>query len=100
MNAVENVPAEQWEEWAEQNEAVLLDVREPEEWEQGTLPNSVLISTSEIIDRIDDIPSERAILCLCRTGGRSQQVAAYLAFNGYERVGNLVGGMKALGLQD
>lgn len=97
---VELVPARQWQEWVAETDGVLLDVREPKEWEQGTLPDALLIPTSELVARVDEIPEDRAILCVCRGGGRSQQVAQFLAFNGYERVANLMGGMKALGLQD
>ena len=100
MNQIEQVPWREWEGWADDNDAVVLDVREPEEWEQGTLPGATRISITEIMDRIDEIPTDRAILCVCRSGGRSQQVATYLAFNGYVDVANLVGGMHALGLQD
>ena len=100
MNQVEQVPSRQWEGWVEDNEAIVLDVREPEEWEQGTLAGATLISMSELIDRIDEIPKDRAILCVCRSGGRSQQVATYLAFSGYQPIANLAGGMHGLGLQD
>lgn len=97
---VEWVPARQWEEWVDETDGVLLDVREPNEWEQGTLPNALLIPTSELMARVEEIPKDRPILCICRAGGRSQQVARFLAFNGYDRVANMAGGMKALGLQD
>ncbi len=100
MNEIEQVPWRKWESWAEDNDAIVLDVRQPEEWEQGTLPRATRISMTEIMDRIDEIPKDKAILCVCRSGGRSQQVATYLAFNGYVDVANLVGGMHALGLQD
>jgi rhodanese-related sulfurtransferase len=53
---------------------------------------------SEIIQRIDELPADRAILCVCRSGNRSQQVAAYLTMSGYENVANLSGGLKALGM--
>lgn len=99
MNRVANVAAADWESWVEENEAVVLDVREPDEWELGTLPNAVLISQGEIMDRIDELPDDKPILCVCRSGGRSGNVAAFLAFNGYE-VANMAGGMKALGMQD
>ena len=99
MNQIEQVPSHEWESWADDNDAIVLDVREPEEWEQGTLPSAKKISITEIMDRIDELPKEQAILCVCRSGGRSQQVATYLAFNGYPVVANLAGGMHGLGLQ-
>jgi len=80
-------------------EATILDVREPAEWSMGTLPDAVLISQNEIVRRLDELPKERPVLCVCRSGGRSANVAAFLAFNGYEAA-NMAGGMKALGMQD
>ena len=100
MNQIESVPADQWESWVRDNDALLLDVREEEELEQGVLPDAVSIPMTEIMERTDEVPRDRPILCICRSGGRSQQVAMFLAFNGYEHVANLAGGMHALGLQD
>ena len=100
MIDIEQVPAHEWETWRDANDAVLLDVREPEEWAQGVLPGAIQISMSDFVDHIDDVPQDKAILCVCRSGERSQQVAAYLTHNGYEPVANLSGGMHALGLQN
>jgi rhodanese-related sulfurtransferase len=99
MSAFAQVDAGDWETWVRDNDATVLDIREPDEWQSGTLPGSVLISQSELVGRIDEVPKDRPVLCVCRSGGRSANVAAFLAFNGYE-VANMVGGMKALGLQD
>ncbi len=99
MSSVEIVPAAEWKEWVEENQATVLDVREPDEWELGTLPGALKISMGEIMDRIDDIDGTRPLLVVCRSGGRSQQVAEFLAFNGYQPA-NMAGGMKALGMQD
>ena len=100
MSTIENVPAPEWEAWVADNEGRILDIREPFEWEQGTLPGATLISMGEIPERISELDREDALLVVCRSGGRSQQVAMYLASNGYEKVANMAGGMKALGLQD
>jgi rhodanese-related sulfurtransferase len=97
---IESVTATEWETWLSDNDGAVLDVREPYEWEQGLLPDSIQISMGEIPARMSELDTARAYLVVCRVGGRSQQVAAYLVMNGYERVANLAGGMKALGLQD
>ena len=99
MSQVEQVPAYDWEDWVAENDGNVLDVREPDEWALGTLPDSVLLSIGEIIERKDELDSDTPWLVVCHTGGRSQQVATYLAMNGYSTA-NLAGGMKALGLQD
>lgn len=99
MANLDPVNAEDWHEWVDETDGVLLDVREETEWEQGTLPDAQLIPMSEIMNRLDEIPKDKPILCICRSGGRSQQVAAFLAHHGYS-VANMEGGMKALGMQD
>lgn len=99
MTSITDVPAAEWETWVAENDATILDVREPKEWNMGTLPQAVLIPQGEIIDRIEEIPKDRPVLCVCRSGGRSANVATFLAFNDYEAA-NMSGGMKALGMQD
>lgn len=99
MSTLAPVEATDWESWVQENDATVLDVREPHEWDQGTLPGAVLMSQGEIVDRIEELPKDKPILCVCRTGGRSSNVAAFLSFNGYEAA-NMSGGMKALGMQD
>ena len=99
MSTYENVPASDWSTWVDENQATILDVREPSEWALGTLPDAVLISLGEIVERVEEVPKDRPVLCVCRSGGRSGNVATFLAFNGYE-VANMTGGMKALGMQD
>ena len=99
MSGYTDVPAGDWETWVEENRATILDVREPDEWALGTLPKAVLISQMEIVERMSEVPNDRPVLCVCRSGGRSANVATFLSFNGYE-VANMAGGMKALGMQD
>jgi len=93
------VAAADWETWVEERDATILDVRQPDEWDLGTLPGAVLISQGEIVERFEELPKDRPVLCVCRSGGRSANVATFLSFNGYD-VANMVGGMKALGMQD
>jgi rhodanese-related sulfurtransferase len=96
---VESVQAPDWETWIADTGGRILDIREPWEWEQGTLPGATLISMGEIPGRLGELDTDQALLVICRSGGRSQQVALYLSMNGFARVGNMRGGMKALGLQ-
>lgn len=99
MSAISQVDAVDWESWVEDNDATILDVREPDEWQLGTLPGAVLISQGEVVSRMDEVPKDKPVLCVCRSGGRSANVASFLAFNGYDAA-NMVGGMFALGMQD
>jgi rhodanese-related sulfurtransferase len=96
---VESVQAPDWETWIAANGGRILDIREPWELEQGTLPGATLISMGEIPGRLGELDTDQALLVVCRSGGRSQQVALYLSMNGFVKVANMSGGMKALGLQ-
>jgi rhodanese-related sulfurtransferase len=100
MSPIEQVPAPEWQTWLAANDGLLLDVREPDEWALGTLPEAVMISMGEIPNRLEDLGGRDGVLVVCRSGARSQQVAVYLSMNGLTNVANLAGGMKALGLQD
>ena len=100
MSTIEQVPAPEWQTWLEDNQGMLLDVREPHEWALGTLPDAVRISMGEIPDRLEELVDKTAVLVVCRSGARSEQVAVYLSMNGLPNVANLAGGMKALGMQD
>lgn len=100
MSNFERVPAEEWKEWCESNGAIVLDVREPDEWALGTLPESTLISVGDIITEADGLDKKQPVLCVCHSGGRSAEVATYLSGIGFEKVANMVGGVKALGMQD
>lgn len=97
---MENVPAHEWETWIASTNGRILDIREPFEWEQGVLPEATLISMGEIPERIGELDQVQPLLVVCRSGGRSHQVAAYLVMKGFEQVANMTGGMHALGLQD
>ena len=99
MSAFTQIDAGDWEKWVRDNDATVLDIREPNEWQLGTLPGAVLISQGDLVARIEEIPKDKPVLCVCRSGGRSANVAAFLAFNGYEAA-NMAGGMKALGMQN
>jgi rhodanese-related sulfurtransferase len=100
MAMIENVPAQDWAVWVDETGGRVLDIREPFEWEQGTLPGATLIPMGEIPARKGELQVDEALLIVCRSGGRSQQVAMYLTTSGFSRVANMAGGMKALGLQD
>ena len=90
--------ASAWQQWVDENSALILDVREPHEWSLGTLPDAVLISQFELPRRLSELPKDKPILCVCRSGARSANVAQYLAFNDF-KAANMTGGMKALGMQ-
>ncbi|MGH3647483.1 MAG: rhodanese-like domain-containing protein [Micromonosporaceae bacterium] len=75
--------------------AVLLDVREPDEWEAGRAPDAIHVPMQEIPARLDDVPVDGDVVVVCRMGGRSAQVVNFLRAQGRENACNLDGGMRA-----
>ena len=71
----------------------LLDVREPYEWDTGHLSSSIHIPMRQIPARLADIPRDRDVVVICRTGARSANVQQFLKANGITRVKNLIGGL-------
>lgn len=73
----------------------LVDVREPYEVDEGTLPGALNIPLGQLPDRVGELDPSRPVVLLCRSGGRSGQAAAFLAASGFAEVTNLAGGMLA-----
>ncbi|MGO9558133.1 MAG: rhodanese-like domain-containing protein [Acidimicrobiales bacterium] len=74
--------------------ALLLDVREPEEWEAGHVAGARFIPMGEVQARVAELPSDRRIVVMCRAGHRSVIVTEALAGAGIDAV-NLAGGISA-----
>jgi rhodanese-related sulfurtransferase len=75
-------------------DAALLDVRESDEWAAGHAPGATHLPMSELTGRMDELPDGDPLYIVCRSGGRSARVAAYLSAQGYPAV-NVEGGMQA-----
>ena len=73
---------------------VLIDVREPEEWEAGHAVGAVSIPMSQFAERQDEFPREDEFLVICQAGARSLRVATALAASGYSPI-NVAGGTSA-----
>lgn len=73
-------------------QVVLIDVREDDEWEAGHAPGAVHVPLSTL--RATDVPTDRPVVAVCRSGNRSGVAAAQLAQAGLDVV-NMAGGMTA-----
>jgi rhodanese-related sulfurtransferase len=76
------------------DDAFLLDVREDDEWTAGHAPGAHHLPMMDVPARLDEIPLDGDVVVVCRSGGRSGRVVAYLAQNGRDNVRNLDGGMQ------
>jgi len=72
----------------------LLDVRELDEWEAGHAPDARHVPLGTLELHRDGLPTDRTIVAVCRTGGRSAYATEALLAWGHDAV-NLGGGMKA-----
>jgi rhodanese-related sulfurtransferase len=75
--------------------ALLVDVREPNEFAQGRAEGAVLLPLGQLNSRFDELPRDRQLLMVCRTGGRSSNATKFLASQGFDKAVNVNGGMVA-----
>jgi rhodanese-related sulfurtransferase len=74
--------------------AMLLDVRNPDEWEAGHAESATWIPMNQLVERQGELPTEREIVVICKTGSRSGKVAEALVAAGYDSA-NVAGGSEA-----
>ena len=84
-----------WLDDASRDKPVLLDVREPWEYEKARIEGSQLVPMREVPARVGEIDEGKEVVAICHHGGRSMQVAMFLEKQGFKRVHNLVGGIDA-----
>lgn len=75
-------------------DAMLLDVREHDEWAAGHAPGAKHVPMYELPGRLDELPADGTVYVVCRSAVRSARVAAYLNAGGWDAV-NVAGGMRA-----
>jgi len=79
---------------ADMSKTLLLDVREPSEYEEGHIPNAVNIPLGQIRSRLNELPKDKEIIVNCQVGLRSYIGVRMLMQNGFDKVRNLSGGYK------
>ena len=75
------------------DDVYLVDVREDDEWGAGHAPGAVHVPMMELPGRLDEIPADRDVVVVCRSGHRSAEVVGYLLGRGFGQVRNLTDGM-------
>ena len=73
--------------------AFILDVREQAEWNEVHIPGATLIPLGTLADRVKEVPDDREIVVVCRSGNRSQAGRDILLQAGFTRVTSMAGGM-------
>ena len=72
---------------------VIIDVREMHEISRGTIEGAIAMPMASIPVRLNEIPKDKEVVFICRSGARSGQVCMFLGQHGYDNVINLRGGM-------
>jgi rhodanese-related sulfurtransferase len=73
--------------------AFILDVRQPEEWNEFHVPDSTLIPLGDLASRVDELPNDQEIVIVCRSGNRSAQGRDILLEAGFTQVTSMAGGL-------
>ena len=76
-----------------QKDEFILDVRQPEEYESGHIPGSVLIPLDILESRLSEIPKDNEVVVVCRSGNRSATGRDILLNAGFTNVTSMAGGM-------
>jgi rhodanese-related sulfurtransferase len=71
---------------------LVIDVREPEEYQEGHISWAKLIPLSELSRQMDELPKDQEIICVCASGSRSAAATRQLIRSGFKAV-NMNGGM-------
>jgi len=74
---------------------VLLDVREPFEWDIARIPGAKLIPLGELPSRMSELDSADDIVIHCKSGGRSAKAVRLLQEAGFSKLHNVAGGITA-----
>lgn len=87
-------PLEVQEKLKNSHRPFVLDVREKHEMREGYIPGAKLIPVGQLGGRMNELPKDREIVCVCRSGNRSRSAAKKLIAAGYT-ASNMRGGMLA-----
>jgi len=88
-------PEELQQKLARRDRFVLIDVRNPEEWEICRIEGAKLIPLADLPSRVSELDSAEELILYCKMGGRSAQAVEFLRGAGFRKVKNLSGGILA-----
>lgn len=88
----EITPRDAWTK-ALQGEAIIVDVREPDEVAEIAVPGALHIPLGHLAAQVNAIPAGREVLFLCRSGNRSAYATEYFRGRVHERAANVTGGI-------
>ena len=83
-----------------ENNAFIVDVREPKEFEAGHLLNAVNIPLSQLRERMNEIPKDKPVYVHCRSSQRSYNALCALKGKGYKNIVNIMGSFLGISLYE
>jgi rhodanese-related sulfurtransferase len=86
---------EELKEFMSKGEGILIDVREYAEFANGRIPGAKLVPLADIEKRYTEIPRDKTVFVICRTGRRSSEAERKLLALGFSDVQNVAGGFEA-----
>ncbi len=97
LSGIEEIAPEKAVQLINQQDAMVIDVREQQEWSGGHLPGARHIPLGDLQKYLKDMEQhhDRHVICQCASGMRSARAAATLRKAGFERVYSLRGGIHA-----
>lgn len=78
-----------------ENDHTLIDVREPDEWEAGHIHQAIHIPLGDLAQRLHELPADRPVYTICRSGKRSLVAVDILSGGGFGNAKSMAGGMNA-----
>lgn len=79
---------------ARSGQALIVDVREGSEYRSGHIPRAKHISLGQLLQRLREVPKDKTVVVVCRSGSRSSRAVELLMEAGYRNVYNMSGGMQ------
>ncbi|WP_413307469.1 rhodanese-like domain-containing protein [Bacillus sp. 1P10SD] len=92
-----NVSSVEAKKLIDKKEVVVLDVRTPEEYQEGHIPHAKLVPLQELENSLNELEKEKPYLVVCRSGTRSAQASEILKSNRFSKIYNMTGGMNTWG---
>ena len=96
-SVIHDVDVSQFNKLVSSNKGIVLDVRTPEEWAEGTISNPTKINyyDDNFAEQIEKLDKNTPVFVYCKRGGRSSGAAKILEEKGFTKVFNLKGGITA-----
>lgn len=76
-----------------EKDSFFLDVRTQEEWNDYHIPETTLIPLDQLSSRVNELPKDREIVIVCRSGNRSAQARDFLREAGFDQTTSMAGGV-------